>query len=310
MIKIENALRQASAVQYPTHRQTPVAPPAGGGGALAAVHQPAPLSEVEAHACSRKTIARMRESRLLDRNTLARHQIIHAELTQDHAVEAFRELRTRILQKTHGHNGTLMITGVTPGSGSTFVALNLSAAFAFDTGKTALFMDCNLRDPFAQRLCQRTDIAGLTDYLDNADLPLSSIIYPVGIERLRVIPAGGRREILTEYFASPRMKQLLEEVRQRYPERFVVVDSPPVSDSADTLILAELCDYVLLVVPYGKVTSQQIGNCTRAIDSKKLLGVIFNDEPLLPVLPWKRILMWPFGELWRGQAAAPNAPRW
>jgi capsular exopolysaccharide synthesis family protein len=187
-----------------------------------------------------------------------------------------------------------MVTGVCGQSGSTFAALNLSAAFAFDAGKTALLIDCNLRRPALQRTFFAEQKAGLTDYLENPSLDVSAVIHPVGIERLRVIPAGEHREIPSEYFTSIKMKRLLDSVRQRYPERFIIIDAPPMTDSADTQILAELCDLVVLVVPYGKVSETQIGGCIKSIDPKKLVGAVFNDEPRLPALPWKQILRYPW----------------
>ncbi len=290
MSKIEKALRRARGDQKLVLVERPQAPASKDeGGAqqlVTTANQGAPLSEVEARTRSSAAIALMQEAQLLDRNTLARYRIISPELTEDNTVQAFREIRTKILQKTHGRNCIIMITGATLGSGSTFVSLNLSAAFAFDAGKTALLIDCNLHDPALHKLFPGDRVSGLTDYLENADMELSQIIHSVGIERLRIVPAGGDREIPSEYFTSHKMRRLLEAVRQRYPERFVILDAPPMTESADTQILAELCDYVLLVVPYGKVTHMQIANCVNAIDSKKLLGVVFNDEPRLPAIHW------------------------
>ena len=312
MSKIEKALRRArgdqkaivvtprqeSAAPMPAPAHAPAHAPATavnelGGQMLASATQAAPLMEVEVRARSSAAIALMREAELLDISALARYRIIHPEMAEDNTVQAFREIRTKILQKTMGRNCIIMVTGATLGSGSTFVSLNLSAAFAFDAGKTALLIDCNLRDPSLHRLFPGDNVVGLIDYLENADMDIARIIQPVGIERLRVIPAGGNREIPAEYFTSQKTKRLLEGVRQRYPERFIVLDAPPMTESADTQILAELCDYVLLVVPYGKVSDAQVGSCIKAIDSKKLLGVIFNNEPRVPALPWKEVLRAP-----------------
>lgn len=301
MSKIEKALRRARGEQQlvPVAPATTSAAPAKSepeavvtvpGQLIASPSQGAPLLEVEARARSSAAIALMQESQLLDQHTLTRYRIIYPEMAEDQTVQAFREIRTKILQKTHGRNGVIMITGATLGTGSTFVSLNLAAAFAFDAGKTALLVDCNLRDPSLHKLLPGENISGLTDYLENADMDLSRVIHPVGIERLRVIPAGGNREIPAEYFTSAKMRRLLESVRQRYPERFVILDAPPMTESADTQILAELCDYVLLVVPYGKVNDAQIATCLKAIDPKKLVGVVFNNEPRVPRMPWKEII--------------------
>jgi Mrp family chromosome partitioning ATPase len=119
---------------------------------------------------------------------------------------------------------------------------------------------------------------------------VTNIMHAVGIPRLRVIPAGGRREIPTEYFTSARMQQLISSLRRRYAERYVVLDAPPVEQSADTPILAELCDFVLLVVPYGRVSETKLVAAARTIPAEKFLGVIFDDVPRLPQLPWKEWL--------------------
>ena len=239
----------------------------------------------------------MNEPSLRDKSELALQHIIHPEMAENGTVQAFREIRTRILQKTHGRNCTIMVTSVTGDSGSTFVATNLAVAFAFDAGKTALLVDCNLRNPGLQGLFPGKAPLGLTDYLEKADLEVADIIHPIGIERLRVIPAGDQREVPSEYFTSLRMNQMLDGIRQRYAERFILIDAPPMSETADTQILAELCDYVLLVVPYGKVTNGQVDACIKAIDSKKLLGMVFNNEPNVPRLDWRELLKTSFAPL-------------
>lgn len=285
MSKIEKALKRAVTERHlalvPHESKQPLA--AEGSRSLVATAATNAL-ELEARARSSAAIALMREPVPKNRNELAERRIIFPEMGENPTVKAFREVRTKILQATQGRNCVLMVTSVTGHSGTTFVALNLSSAFAFDEGKTALLFDCNLRNPALHSLFKDQAVLGLTDYLENPKMDVSDIIHPVGIDRLRIIPAGGRREIPGEYFTSARMKGLLDTVRARYPERFVILDSPPMTESADTQILADLCDYVILVVPYGVVTATQIDNCVKALDRKKLLGVVFNDEPQIPKL--------------------------
>lgn len=247
---------------------------------------------------STTAIALMNEPDLRDMSELALQRIIYPDMAENGTVQAFREIRTRILQKTNGQNCIIMVTSVAGDSGSTFVATNLGVAFAFDAGKTALLVDCNLRKPGLQKLFPGKVPLGITDYLEKADLDVADIIHPIGIERLRVIPAGDQREIPSEYFTSVRMKQMLGSIRQRYAERFILIDAPPVSETADTQILAELCDYILLVVPYGKVTNGQVEASLKSIDSKKLLGIVFNNEPNVPGIDWKVLLKTSFVPLW------------
>ncbi|MEW6331361.1 MAG: CpsD/CapB family tyrosine-protein kinase [Pseudomonadota bacterium] len=252
---------------------------------------------VEQRASSSEAIARMQERAPLSKQALAHNRVIYPELGENGTVRAFREIRTKIIQKSRGDNAIVMVTSVVGGGGSSFVALNLGVAFAFDAGKTALLLDCNLKNPSLQRLMGRDDAQGLTDFMENPDIDVGDVIHPVGIERLRVIPSGGRREIPAEYFTSLKMKRLLESIKQRYRERYVLIDAPPMTESADTQILADLCDYVVLVVPYGRVTHAQIDGCIKAIGEKKLIGTVFNDEPSPPDLRWLRMQLNPFAAL-------------
>lgn len=237
-----------------------------------------------------EAIALMREPEIRGRGELEQRHIISPDMADNATVQAFREIRTRILQRTQGRNGIILVTSVAGDSGNSFVALNLGVAFAFDAGRTALLLDCNLKKSSLQRLFHEENPIGITDYLEHPEMDVASIIHPIGIERLRVIPAGSKRDIPTEYFTTQKVRQLLEGIRQRYAERFVILDAPPMTESADTQILAELADYVLLVVPYGRATGAQIDTCIKSIDSRKFLGIVFNDEPELPPLDWKQIL--------------------
>jgi protein-tyrosine kinase len=257
------------------------------------------VSDVEHRAISSKMISRMRDITPIDKKFLAQHRIIFPEMGKDDTVRAFREIRTKIIQKSQGKNCSIMVTSLLGGGGSSFVAMNLAAAFAFDGSKTALFIECNLRKPYLHKLFagKKAVFHGLTDYLEHPDMDASEIIHPVGIARLRVIPSGNQREVPAEYFTSLKMKRLMDEIQQRYPERYIILDAPPMTESADAQILADLCDYVLLVVPYGKVTDSQIDASVKAIGEKKLFGVVFNNEPVLPPLRWLSILN-PFVALW------------
>src|SRR5690554_3888001 len=141
-----------------------------------------------------KQIVRMKEPRILSPEDLEERRIIYPESTDRVAVNRFRELRTRLLQLSAGNNFSLVVSSDVEGGGASFIALNLAAAFAFDHTKTALIIDCNLREPSLHSMLDLTPDMGLTDFLEDADMDIATIIYPTGIKRLRLIPAGSRRE--------------------------------------------------------------------------------------------------------------------
>ncbi len=232
---------------------------------------------------SSRTIMRMDEPFQLTQEQLREKNVIYPEMKDNRIMQAFRELRIKLLKRSNAKNGIVMVTSVTQGFGSSFVATNLGSAFALDEGKTALVMDCNLSSPGLQGLVPSGDHYGLTDYLEDETIGADEIIHTVGIPRLRVLPAGSKREIPAEHFTSIRMKRLLDHIYQRYSDRFIIIDAPPIMESADARILMELCDGVLLVVPYGKLTENRIMAAVKDIGADKFLGIVFNDEPQMPI---------------------------
>lgn len=232
-------------------------------------------------AAAAKALARMEERWLLDPAALADRRIISVGAAETDVVMIFRELRTKILQ-TAQTNCTIMVTPITKGGDGGFVAANLAVSFALDDSKTALLLDCSLGAPLFKHLTASADVPGITDYLKSENVGLEQIIHPVGVRRLRVIPTGRRHDRVADYFTSGKMRHLLSELRQRYPDRYVVLGAPPITESADANILMELADYVVLVVPYAMVTEAEIADAAKLIGDKKLLGVVFSGLPTLP----------------------------
>lgn len=272
MSKIEKALKKASAIET----LDAIAPIVKEDQQLVPTH-----AEPRTYA---PEIARMAEPWELSRIDRADARIIYPEMKETSVIDAFRTVRTRIVQRLGSRNGVILVTSLGTHAGGSFVALNLAVAFTLDESKTAVLVDCNLRDDEYDPLMAPDMNYGLTDYLESDGIGVDKIIHPVGIQRLRLIPAGRRSEIPTEHLGSVKMRGLVEEVKSRYPDRYVVMDSAPVSDAADARVLAEFCDIVLLVVPYGGATETQIWNASKAFDQDKLMGVVFNNRPQLPKL--------------------------
>ncbi len=231
-----------------------------------------------------ETISRMggNGGKLLSADALREQGIIHPQHTEEPVVQVFRELRTKIIQQSQGQNAVILVAAVSKGNGGSFIARNLGAAFAFDSAKTALLVDCNLRNPSVHQLLPNASLPGLADYFENPEIDVSKIIHPVGIARFRAISTGEFREIPAEYFVSMKMRRLMESLRERYSDRFIILDGPPMSDIADARILSELSDYVLVVARHGRTTNTKIESGLSAISHKKLLGIVFNDEPQIP----------------------------
>jgi protein-tyrosine kinase len=210
---------------------------------------------------------------------LEQRRLIHREDSVRRQSDAFREIRTRLLGLANNQNFITLVVAVSPRSGGSFVARNLAAAFAFDETKTSLLIDCNLRYPNQHKAMDVEPAkGGLIDYLEHPIRGLKSIIYHTGIPRLRLVPAGTSRENGGEFFSSFRMRAMLDSLRCRYNDRYLILDGPPIKGSPDARILSELADFVVVVVGYGRDTPAAVNQAVANFEPNKLAGVVFNQS--------------------------------
>jgi protein-tyrosine kinase len=199
-------------------------------------------------------------------------------------LEAFRELRTRLALMAAGVGLTHFTTLVVPlvaGSGASFVARNLAAAFTLQQ-RIALLVDCNFRSASQHRALGALDPGGLLDFLNGGvPAPIDALVRPTAIPGLHVIPAGScgaPQAAGREHFSSLPMKALM--ARLRAEPCFIVLDGPAVEGSPDARILSDLADLVVIVVAYGRSTARDVARAAALFDARKLAGVVFNDlEP-------------------------------
>ncbi len=222
-------------------------------------------------------IRRMAEVGRLSYSEMESLGLIYPGMAQAGALNAFRQLRTNLYQAAGGReNFVLLVSSIVPGGGSSFVSLNLGAAIALDESRTSIIVDCNVYDPSLHRLLPVDPDFGLVDYLENVSLDIKDVIYATGVRRLRLIPAGSRRDPGAEFFTSARMRRFVDELRSRYRDRHVILDAPSLATSADARILGEMADFIVLVVPAGRATDTQLRATLDVLPENKLLGVVFN----------------------------------
>jgi protein-tyrosine kinase len=116
---------------------------------------------------------------------------------------------------------------------------------------------------------------GIIDYLLR-DVPMNELIVWPGIEKLTVISGGQTVQESSELLGSPRMKELVTSMRDRYPDRTVLFDAPPVLSAADALALAPLVDHILLVVQAGKTPVPDVKRALQFLPKDKVLGIVLN----------------------------------
>ncbi len=190
-------------------------------------------------------------------------------------LEYFRVLRSRILKAASGR--VIMVTSAHPGEGKTMTAINLAFTIAREYRQTALLIDGDLRNQSIHRRLGLPTQGGLADYLlEERSLP-EIILWP-GVEKLTLIAGGQNVPDSAELLASPRMKEMVEEMKARYPERYVLFDVPPVMTGADALAFSSYADCIVFVVEAGLTPKMEIMRALALLPREKVAGIVLNRQ--------------------------------
>lgn len=164
--------------------------------------------------------------------------------------EAFRVVRTNIelLSAKGAAPQIMMLTSVNAGSGKTFLTMNLAACFAIK-GYRVVAVDMDLRRASLSRYADNPT-SGLTDYLNGKAETWKDLVVSVeGNENVSLIPVGTKPQNPTELLFSPKLEQMLKELKTNYD--MVLLDCPPVEIVADTTIIARWADMTLFTIRAG-----------------------------------------------------------
>jgi protein-tyrosine kinase len=193
------------------------------------------------------------------------------------AAAAFRVLRTQVLQRMVEHDWR-SIAVISPGSkdGKTTTAINLAISLANDQRHTVLLVEFDLKRPIiAKRLGIDAEI-GADDVLRGTARVEECLYHPDGFDRFVVMPARARMDHSSEMLAGPRCREIVAELRARYPERILVFDLPPVLGADDALAFIPLVDCALIVVAEGSTPRADLVRCLELLRNTPVVGTVLN----------------------------------
>lgn len=213
----------------------------------------------------------------MDAAHLESHKIISHQKSHP-AGWAFDVLRTQVLQKMD-ENGwrTLAITSPSVESGKSVVAINLAMSIAQQTSRTALLVDFDLRRPSVARYLGLNRSLSLNDFLDGR-VDVSEALVNPGVERFVVLPTNRPVPSASEVLASAKTGNLIRDLRERYSDRIVIFDLPPVLAADDVMTVLPRIDCVLMVVGSGASTQSEVEESMNRLSKANLLGVVLNKD--------------------------------
>ncbi|HIP53313.1 MAG TPA: polysaccharide biosynthesis tyrosine autokinase [Chromatiales bacterium] len=205
-----------------------------------------------------------------------RMRVIADDSLDTRHAEAYKVLRTRVLQRLRANNwNAIAITSPTEGDGKTLTSVNLAISLAREVNQTVLLVDLDLRRPNVHNYFVPRPVPGISDYIVD-DTELSDILFNPGIERLVVLPGNHSFTHSSEMLSSPKMVSLINELKTRYPSRIVLFDLPPVLSCDDVLAFSPYVDASLLVVEENKTTKQELKRAVDLLQETNFLGWVLN----------------------------------
>lgn len=190
--------------------------------------------------------------------------------------ETFKVLRGQILfPKDRKVPRSMLVTSTFPAEGKTYVAANLAATLALSIDEYVLVIDADLRRPRLHRMFGYSKVQGLHDYLVGSH-QIEELVVKSGIEKLSLLPAGKPPRNPTELLSSNMMMKFLDEVKEKYHDRFIIIDSPPSSVTAESKFLAQHVDGVIYVVMANKTPRKDIEKAIDNLGREKIIGIVFN----------------------------------
>ncbi|WP_338045671.1 CpsD/CapB family tyrosine-protein kinase [Paenibacillus antarcticus] len=193
--------------------------------------------------------------------------------------EGYRNVRTNIQFSSWKHKLQVMaVTSTQAGEGKTTTISNLAVSYAQE-GKRVLLIDADLRHPSVQDIFHLTNSTGLSNilaYQCSAD----EVIRVTDIDHLSIITAGPIPPNPTELLSSGRLHEIVESWKGDYD--IILIDTSPIMAVADGIIVASICDGVILVVQAGKVKQEYIQKSKERLEHVKahIIGVVINKKKL------------------------------
>jgi protein-tyrosine kinase len=220
---------------------------------------------------------------LIDFDMLEKKGFVSINSQRRHINEEYRAIKRKVLNNAFGplsrsqkNSNIIMVTSARPGEGKTFTAINLALSIALEQDKTVLLVDADVLRPNVMKTLELENIQGLMEYLLGEKENIAEVMCTTNLENFRIISAGKSHHLSTELLASERMFDAVEEFANRYTDRVVIVDTPPLLGVNETAILANLAGQAIVVTEESKAKLVDIDIAVKQLNPDMAIGFIVN----------------------------------
>ncbi|OOG27243.1 protein tyrosine kinase [Thioalkalivibrio denitrificans] len=219
----------------------------------------------------------------IDLAALRSRGFVTADGERTRTAEEFRVIKRPLLENIFGrgaalvdHGNLIMVTSAHSGEGKTWTAINLAISIAMEMDKTVLLVDADVGRARVHEVLGTPLGPGLIDLLTDDNMDVSDVILRTSVDKLRVIPMGRYHPHSNELLASAEMQRLTEELANRYPDRVVIFDSPPLLMTSEAVVLAGLMGQIVFVIESARTSQTRVKDALGLLDPNKPIGLVLN----------------------------------
>ena len=220
---------------------------------------------------------------IIDRDRLRETGFLVPEQFQRQIADEYRRIKRPLLANAFGigvphveRGNVILVSSAISGEGKTHTCLNLALSLSTERDRTVLLIDGDAPNPQLSRLFDVADGPGLLDLLGEQPPKLESLLIRTDIPRLSLLPAGRWTENAPELLASGRMGEVCRELAERYPERVILIDSPPLLAATEAQAIGGHVGQVVLVIAASSTPREKVRAALSLLDPEKPINAILN----------------------------------
>ncbi|SDO42107.1 AAA domain-containing protein [Rhodoferax sp. OV413] len=241
-----------------------------------------PVAPIISQDSSKKTISVSRKV-ILDLDAIAAAGIVSPNAPRSQIADQYRVIKRPLITNAMGRgastieNGNLiMVTSALAGEGKSFSAINLAMSIATELDNTVMLVDADVARPSVLRMLGLPASPGLLDLLVGDVDDLSSVLLKTNIDKLTLLPSGTPHLRATELLASDAMSQLIKNIANRYSDRIIIFDSPPLLLTTESRVLATHMGQIVMVVHAEKTLQADVQHALSSIEACPVKLMVLN----------------------------------
>ena len=221
----------------------------------------------------------------LNLEAIAASGLLVPHATRSQLADEYRVIKRPLIANAMGKGGVpisngnlIMVTSALPGEGKSFTAINLAISIAMELDNTVMLVDADVARPSVLNMLGLPPAPGLLDVVVKNSVDISGVLMRTNIEKLSILPSGTPHPRATELLASDAMVRLLEDMSNRYSDRIIIFDSPPLLLTTESRVIATHMGQVIMVVNAGNTAQAAVLQAVATIEACPVKMMVLNQS--------------------------------